>query len=254
MNNHVRSVIFIDLDETIMTGPFSSVVFPQLFQAVSDKSGVSVEEVRRQVVKENLDRQENPSVPAVLAMDWDDIISTVATRLGVKLQPNIEDIVRTHAGPPYSAAEADARHVLHELRKPYRAIVVATKGLRKYQLPILDALELTPLFTQILTPDTHHVLKRNIAFYGDWPTKTRLQMHVGDHFQDDVVAPEAFGFKAIWKPSEPDETLAGVDPFARPQVYRYPENSDKRPHAIILSLAELSAVVEQLEAEYLVDD
>lgn len=247
MKNQFHSVIFFDLDYTILHGPFESAVFPIVLRELAQKSGLDMAEARRRVVEENLYRQNQPGISAVDAMDWDDIVQTVAERLGVQLDADVLGIVRTHAGPPYTEVLDHAGTILRQLAGEGRAIVAATKGLRKYQLPVLDALELTPLFTEVLTPDTNNALKREIAFYGDWPLATRVQLSVGDHYEDDVIGPKSFGFKVIWKPNVSLEGLATVDPLARPGAFDYRSDQAVRPDAIIASLAELPWVIQQLD-------
>jgi len=244
-------VVFIDLDSTILRGPFESAVFPVVLAELAIKSRLDVKEARRQVFQEYLDRQKTPGIPAALAVDWDDILDTVAARLGVRLEARALEIANSHAGPPYSAVLDDAGQILRSLVSPQRAIVVATKGLRKYQLPVLDALGLTPLFTDILTPDVHHALKQEAAFYGHWPRSTRLQISVGDYYEDDVEAPSRFGFKTVWKLDAPDGDLARADPFDRPIQFNYSSGQTTRPDAIILSLHELPQVVRCLEQQAL---
>lgn len=246
-----QSVVFVDLDATIIRGPFESAVFPVVFAEMANKSGLEPKEIRRLVLQENLDRQNNPSLPAPLTMDWDDIFSTVAARLGVKLEAKAVDIANSHAGPPYAAVLDHADAALRQLASPQRAIVAATKGLRKYQRPVLDALGLTPLFADVLTPDVNGVLKQDMAFYGRWPLVTRLQISVGDHYEDDVVAPTRFGFKTIWKVNTLDNELQELEPFVRPQEFHYTDDQTVRPDAIILSLHELPQVVAQMEAQAL---
>ena len=243
-----QSVVFIDLDATILRGPFESAVFPVVFAELSLKSGLDAPEIRRRVIQENLDRQRDPNVPATLAMDWDDILDTVAGRLGVKLEASAVQIANSHAGPPYSTLLDDVQ-VLRQLASPRRAIVVATKGLRKYQLPVLNALGLTSLFADILTPDVNHALKQDIAFYGHWPRSARLQISVGDNYEDDVVAPRRFGFKTVWKLNTPDSELRTADPFARPHRFSYSASQIVLPDAIIVSLYELPLVVAHLEEQ-----
>jgi len=248
-----QSVVFLDLDATIIRGPFESAVFPVVFAELARKSRLAVKEVRRQTIQEYLDRQQDAKVPATRAVDWDDILSTVAERLKVKLEAKAVDIVNSHAGPPYAAVLDGADQVLKQLAKPHRAVVVATKGLRKYQLPVLDALGLTPLFTDILTPDVNNALKNNIAFYGRWPEMARLQISVGDHYEDDVVAPRQFGFKVVWKVDRPDEARWGSldQPLDRLANWGYLPNQTVRPDAILFSLRELPAVVDRLEEQAL---
>ena len=252
MENHWLSVVFIDVDNTIIKGPFESVVFPIIFSEISGKSGLGVDEIRRLVVKENLDRQQDPKIPAVVAMDWDDIVRTVAATLGVRVTPSVVDIVRSHTYPPYSSILDDAQNVLRLISRPHRAIVAATKGLRKYQLPILDALGLTSLFTDILTPDTSNALKTEVSFYGKWPSLTKLQISVGDYYEDDVRAPKAFGFKTIWIPNRQNQNneLRSMHPLTRPLVYSQ-ESQSVQPDAIITSLQELEEAIAQIEARHL---
>ena len=243
--------MFVDLDATIIRGPFESAVFPVVFAELAQKSGLDVKEVRRRTIQEYLDRQQDSNVPATRAVDWDDILNTVAERLRVKLEAKAVDIANSHAGPPYAALLDGADQVLKQLASPGRAIVVATKGLRKYQLPVLDALGLTPLFTDILTPDVNNALKNDIAFYGRWPEMTRLQISVGDHYEDDVVAPCRFGFKTIWKLNDPNTGLEKRDPFARPIEFLYTKDLPIRPDAIIFSSCELPVVIARLEEQAL---
>jgi putative hydrolase of the HAD superfamily len=246
---HYQSVVFVDLDATILRGPFESAVFPVVFAELAHKTGLDKQELRRRVIQENLERQRDPDCTAVRAMDWDDILETVARRLGIRLGTQAVEIAHQHAGPPDSAVLDDADDVLRQLAGSHRALVVATKGLSKYQRPVLDALGLTPLFTDILTPDVNGALKNNIAFYGQWPSSTRLQISVGDHYEDDVAAPKRFGFKAIWKVNTPDGGLQRLDPFNRPDSFGYSAGQTVRPDAIIVSLRELPHVVEALEKE-----
>jgi FMN phosphatase YigB (HAD superfamily) len=242
-----RSVVFTDLDNTLLEGPFQTTVFPTISSELAGKAGLKQEEVRYLLVKENLDRQRNPNIPATLAMDWDDIVNAVAEGLGVSPELKVVDLVRSHASPPYTNVLETANEVLQQLTKPYRAIVAATKGLKKYQIPVLDALGLTPLFDDILTPDTHHILKQDLAFYGSWPTITRLQVSVGDHYQDDVVAPNRFGFRTVWKLHSQNHELTSPSPLTRPKQFNYARDQAIKPDAIILQLQELPAVVSYFE-------
>ncbi len=249
MKNRWRSVIFIDLDNTLLHGPFESAVFPVAFRELAAKSGLDEAEIRRRVLEENLRRQQTPGIAAVQAMDWGDILQTVAQDLGAELEADVQGIVNTHAAPPYAVLLDDAGAVLRRLARQDRALVVATNGLRKYQGPVLDALGLTPLFTEILTPDSHNALKQAVAFYGDWPRKTQVQISVGDRYDDDVSAPKSFGFRSIWKPGVPLGPASTLAPRLRPDAFQYQAGQTTRPDAIIASLAELPAVIEQLEQQ-----
>jgi FMN phosphatase YigB (HAD superfamily) len=239
-------VVFFDLDGTLTINPFEAVVWPAVMGEIADKSGESLDTVRALIVEENEVRQNDPSVSSIAAMDWDDIAETVAVHLGATLESSCEALVREYAASHSSVLEG-GREVLQELNAPHRALVVATKGLAKYQQPVLDALGLAGLFAAVLTPDLHGALKKNLAFFGKWPSATRLQIMVGDRYDDDVYAPGSYGFKTIWKPGELQPALQRKDPFARSLLYDYAPDQTTPADAIIVSLAELPAVVRRLE-------
>lgn len=251
-----ESVVFIDLDHTLLEGPFDAVVFPQVLGKIAQQSGLDYDTLLRLVRKENLERQHNPAFSAVQAMDWDDILTQAAYRLGVKLKTNALEVVQVHPGPPYTLLHAGAREALEQLAaaRPGRALVLATKGLRKYQLPILEAHGLLPFFDDILTPDANQALKQSIAFYARWPQMTCVQIMVGDTYEDDILPARRFGFKTVWKPRvNPEASPAAVvmDPFLRVYEKQYfLTDQVVRPDAIILSLSELPEVVERLEYDY----
>ncbi len=253
----------MDLDGTLVRGPFEPAVFPVVFGELARKTGRDVQSIRRQAIRLYLERQGDPTLPAVRAVDWDDIFKTMAREWGVALEANAVEIVRAHAGPPDAAILDHGDEIVKQLAAPGRALVLATKGLSKYQRPVLDALGLTPLFTDILTPDVNHALKNDLAFFGAWPQAADLKISVGDHYEDDVVAPKRFksGWRSVWKIGTPDEEtteqlfharssveLRQLDPFARPARFKYTTSQTTQPDAIIFSLLELPRVVENIQA------
>jgi FMN phosphatase YigB (HAD superfamily) len=246
------SVIFFDLDGTIMVNPFESAVWPVILSDLSVRTGISVERLYKIIANENRRRQDNPNCPAVQAMDWDDIVQTVATRLGTSISSSCEQLVRQHA-TTHSSILDQGDQVLKQLGQEHRALVVATKGLRKYQQPVLDALGLTRSFRAILTPDTHNALKKNPAFFGDWPRKSQVTIMVGDSYEDDVRTPVSEGFKTVWKHVEigTHPQLAHADPFTRARNFPYRPDQTARPDAIIASLQELPALVNQWETAWM---
>lgn len=243
-----QSVIFIDLDGTLIVNPFEAAVWPQVLGEIARKSGQSLEAIYALIEAENDVRQQGDYFSPVLAMDWDDISQTVAWRLGVRLEANCENLVRQHAASQSSTLEY-AHEALHELQASHRALVVATKGLAKYQQPVLEALELTPYFTAVLTPDTHNALKKHRHFFGDWSQQAQLVVMVGNRYDDDVLYPARHGFKTIWKPPQSliPPSLYAEDPFTRAQMYLYADAQSAHATAIILSLRELPETVMRLE-------
>lgn len=257
MTANPRSVVFIDLDHTLLEGPFESVVFPQILGEISRATGLAYETLLQQVRRENLDRLVNPDYSPVQAMDWDDIFTCTADRLGVRLQSSALELVNAYLSPPYIHLHEGACEALEALAsdKPRRALVLATKGLRKYQLPVLDALELARYFDEVLTPDSSLVLKQSPAFYGRWPKITRLQIMVGDNYQDDVLPAHGFGFKTVWVNRQ------GADQAIHHPWYSAFHPSDTstaaggvredpvQPDATIASLAELAPIIDRFEHE-----
>ena len=241
-----RTVLFIDLDHTILRGPLSNVVVPTAIREMAVGTGRPAEEIHDFLRHESRSRRADPDFPLIRALDWSDIIRTVARRLAVSLSVDPDDLARKSSGPPHSMILDDAGAVLKQLSRPDRFLVAATRGLRKYQLPLLDGLGLRKRFHAVLTPEESGVLKTDRAFYGDWPERAGISIHVGDSYPDDVAAPIRFGHRAIWRPRNPNVGQTALDPFVRAASFSLPE-SGPRPDAVIHHLKELPAVVERLE-------
>ncbi len=244
-----QTVVFIDLDATLIINPFDRAVWPVILGEIAAQSGQTPEHILDLIAAENAARQADDRVPPVQAMDWDDISQVVASRLGVTLMASAEALVRQHTAQSSILDAGDA--VLRELAAPHRALVVATKGLAKYQRPVLDALGLTPLFTSILTPDAHNGLKKHRAFFGEWPERARLAVMVGDLYDDDVLYPGGHGFRTVWKQPGLSSALAAKDPFSRALLYPYSAEQPTSADAIITHLSELPAVIRRLEMSVL---
>lgn len=251
-----QSVVFIDLDRTLLEGPFPPLVFPRILGEIARKTGMSIEGLEKLAREENRARMADPTCPAVRAMDWDDIFTQLAGRFGVQLPFSALDIVRAHPGSPFSSLHPGAMEALKMLAaaRPRRALVLATKGLGKYQLPVIEALGLRPYFDAILTPEVNQALKNSPDFYKPWPELTRLQIMVGDTYEDDVVPAQRFGFRTVWKIDKPLDYPVSVDPFARPkELLNGDPRRAVRPDAIIFSLFELPEVINRIEDEALQD-
>jgi FMN phosphatase YigB (HAD superfamily) len=244
-----RSVLFFDLDGTLMVNPFGGAVWPQVLADLEGESGKPRAELYALIEAEYDARQADPLSDPIRAMDWDDITRTVALRLGADLHHDLVALVQQHAAS-HSAILDDGLDILQALQSPERALLVATKGLARYQQPVLDALGLTPHFTAILTPDVHHGLKRDRAFFGEWPGQGQTAIMIGDRYDDDVLYPTGHGLRSIWKPS-PDQVpppLHSLDPFGRAQYYPWSDDQPAHAEAIILHLRELLTVISAMEA------
>lgn len=251
------TVCFIDLDGTIMVNPFATAVWPVITRELATHTGLSPKVFLREFHAENLRRQHTqPNDP--LTMDWDDIVHTIARKHGVKLSVRVIDLVRDNCKAPHIAVLDSALSVLKTLKTEGRRLVVASKGLSKYQMPVLSALGLQPLFDDFLMPDLSGYLKTEFGFYESYVRACNgcLFIHVGDHYYDDVICPKRWGFKSILR--LPLRELDLWTAFERPQqlnhfrhhIETYPtEPTSVLPDAVITHLNELPNVVSALEQE-----
>ena len=194
--------LFMDLDGTIMRNPFWTAVFPIVSDQLAAAAGLPAQDVLRMIMEENRRRMRSGKDVA-LAMDWDDIVRSVAARLGALWQLSVEQLVIDNCKPPHIEMLDQADQALEAaLRRGWR-LVVASHGLCKYQLPVLQALGLYSLFTDVATPDTRLCLKPDRCFWLPYVESERPAVHLGDLYQDDVLAPKTCGVLAVWKPVPP---------------------------------------------------
>jgi FMN phosphatase YigB (HAD superfamily) len=201
--------------------------------------------------------------------DHDDIMMTVAAAYRIPdgaLSPRLhEELCAAHAAPPHTATLDDAASVLRSLKtapdgRP-RRLVVSTMGLSKYQLPVMRALGLYELFDDVLTPDLTDHLKTARGYYaryldaaGTYASARRI--NIGDNYEHDIEVPKSLGALAVLRLPEPE--LAAFTPFERAAhlaaysatIQNYPTDRPVRavPDAVVISLAELPAVIAHLEA------
>jgi putative hydrolase of the HAD superfamily len=249
MTRLYESVLFFDLDGTLMVNPFGGAVWPRVMADLQAQTGQAADDLYTLIEAEYDSRQADLLSDPIHAMDWDDITRTVAARLGAELRYDLVALVEQYAAS-HAAVLDDGLELLPHLQSPERALVVATKGLARYQQPVLDALGLTPHFSAILTPDVHHGLKRDRAFFGDWPGQGRTAIMIGDRYDDDVLYPSGHGLRSIWKPAQDQvpKSLHTLDPFERAQQYPWTADQPAHAEAIIFHLRELLTVIPAMEA------
>jgi len=245
---HWKTVVFVDLDYTIMRSAIETVVTPVVEGEIAQKTGKTMAELDQLITAELSRRHGDPSLPVTVKMDWDDIFRTIANKLEIQLQSSASQAIQNYIGMPQLSLYDGVREVLRELSTPERAVVLATDGLCKFQLPILQGFGLISYFDEILTPDSSNALKKTIEFYGEWPSKTNFQIMVGDRYKDDMAPAKTHGFKTIWT----FQSLCNINPLERPDLFNWiTEEQQSQPDAIIFSLKELPRVVTDLERKYL---
>jgi len=253
----VQTVIFFDLDATLVENRFSQRVMADVLSEIATQADVEARTLRRALIAENYRRQsENPD--DVLTMDWDDIARTVAAQHGVQLSQSIDELWQRYADGEQVEVLDDAHAMLRRLQADHRRLVIATKGLSKYQRPVMAVTGLDELFDDLLAPDLTGYHKASPGYMADYKRRYpgALCIHVGDHYIDDVIAPLRNGFFSVLRAPRA-ELAAEPDPFARvalldgvlEHIHAYPAESDARPHAVVTSLQEVPEIVSRLEAE-----
>lgn len=250
------TTLFIDLDATLVENKFSFRAVGELLQEIADATGKDIAEIGPLLGQENARRQtDDPD--NVLTMDWDDIIETVARQQGVTLSRKLLDGWQKYASADDVDVLDNAPDVLRQLRAPHRQLVLATKGLSKYQIPVLTVTHMRDLLDDMLTPDITGYLKTTPAYFDKYTQNApddMLFIQLGDHYYDDVICAKRNGFYSVMR--APIEALRGLDPFERPahlaqyisQIKTYPEEgSDVLPDAVVVSLQEAPAVIERIE-------
>ncbi len=246
-------VLLFDMDGTLVDNRFSRKALGQLLAEIAVASGKSISELAKLMGEEN-ERRQQQDPDNVLTMDWDDILETLACQHGVTLSRKGVDLWQEAANAEDVIVYDNAHAVLDTLKQAGYRLVIATKGLSKYQDPVLRVTGLATYFDDILTPDNTGYLKTSPAYFDRvrraYPNAQFIQ--VGDHHYDDVICPLRNGFKSILR--APIAELADIDALARPQyLTRYSSSitgfrpeCNALPHAIVISLEEVPALIEQL--------
>jgi FMN phosphatase YigB (HAD superfamily) len=251
----VSTTLFFDLDGTLMTNPFWSVVFPKVTESLAEQTGKTPQALFEVIMAEHDRRLQNPLADRPLTMDWEDIFASVAAAQDAHITFSAEALVIAHAAPPYTETLDKAPEVLRRLRQNGgRKLVAASMGLSKYQFPVMRALGLYDCFDDFLTPDRTGYLKTERGFYADYLGQPDLRIHIGDRYDHDCYFPKSLGARVVMR--LPFTELAAPDPFDRP---RYLDKLKARisglvdggipvpPDAVVIHLRELEGVISRLE-------
>ncbi len=254
----MQTIVFVDVDSTLVENRFSRKVIGTLLQEIADVTGKPLPELGKEMGAENSYRQKNDP-DNVLTMDWDDIVLTLATRYQVTLSRPLLELWEDMALPEDVEILDNSPAVMQQLKAAHRTLVVATKGLMKYQIPVLRAAGLETAFEDILTPDKTGYLKTTRAYFNHYldayPNACFIQ--VGDHYMDDLICAKRNGFYSILR--APIAELADLTPLERPaklsefvsQIPTYPaDGSDVLPDAVVVNLAEVPDVIATLEMQF----
>lgn len=181
-----REWITFDLDGTLMQNPFGEWVFPEI-EHIFQQATLTEEKIVPMLVAEHKYRMKKGHV--VEAYDWDHIVQHILNQQDISALINVEKLVQKHAvQPKVYILEENIISILQQLKTKGYLLAAVTNGFLKYQLPVLDALQLTPLFDRIITPEIARYGKPHIKMVDSLIDKdNHLVAHVGDRIDHDVV-------------------------------------------------------------------
>lgn len=173
--------ITFDLDGTLMQNPFVNHVFPEIVRLVKEQDS-SIENVLQDIISEHMSRMEASRF--VEAYDWDEIVSVYLAGKG--LSPiHVEKIVCQFCSEPaIYLLEDEVLGVLEGLKAKGYFLAAVTNGYMKYQLPVMDALKLTPLFDAIVSPESVGFAKPDYRIFES--VNGNIAIHVGDRVEHDI--------------------------------------------------------------------
>ena len=257
----ISTILFFDLDGTLIVNPFGKVVFPTVTALLARHApGTSAKDFMLEIIAESQRRQTVTRADrASWIWDWDDMVQVVAQQHGITAIPRAicEELAIQHAAPPYTATLDEAEQVLRALRRPERRLVVTTMGLSKYQIPVLRGLGIYDLFNDVLTPDLAGFLKTEAGYYRRYTDlgSDVVKISIGDNYIHDVEFPNSLGHRTVLRLPVPE--VASLTPFERSghlaaladRIQFYPASPKALPDAVVVHLRELPEVIAELEQE-----
>lgn len=107
------------------------------------------------------------------------------------------------------------------------------------------------LFDAFLAPDLANALKGCREYYGSLLGGAELAISVGDNYRQDIVAPKRLGMHTVWISRQAHPEIAELAPFERAQYCDSLAHEQVYPDAVVVSFAELPAVINEIENQYL---
>ncbi|MEM0096986.1 MAG: HAD family hydrolase [Conexivisphaerales archaeon] len=180
----------VDLDDTLFYNEYAMEVFPDYVIDICNLTGLHPAEVKNLIYSEHYWRL---SQGMYTAFDWESIVYSVARRLNITKRWNLKELQEKY----YSADNVFLMNGAIEFLESINGkAVAATNGFSKYQLKILEKLNIRHYFNRILSPDITHYTKGNVKFYSDYAGLNRI--HVGDDYFFDVEIPLQSGSSTLW--------------------------------------------------------
>lgn len=264
----------IDLDRVLIQNPFLFGVFPEIrskLRHLVKPEVAETEDPDRWIMKQIYDKHGQRLLAAdwVSSSDWDSIVNEVAQEMGYTEHIDVTGLVRHYARPPYIAAYSDVRPALEWLRGNVNSLWWISNGFARYQIPVMEALELQPYFHGYFAPDTHLGIKPyerifEAAIEAAQEDRTQGVM-VGDSLTADVAGARLNGMLGVWLDRSLNPVFDSVAPWDIPKLdffqqyvidnarrefradaYKLDIPNDCIPHAVIRSLDQLPEVLTYL--------
>ena len=195
-----------DLDGVLIENPFMSGVFPEIAETIARRFNHTVDcmmpkdqlhqEVFARIKKEYQRRfsSDNPHT----AYDWDEIVNQVAQDFSYPDKIDVEELVIKYCKPPHIKAYDRADDLLKKLKEVGWKIGVITNGYRRYQQPVLEALDLMKYVDQLITPQGVETIKPDPSIFDEIEgLKTDKWFHIGDTISHDILGGNIGGAKTI---------------------------------------------------------
>lgn len=212
----MKKWITFDLDGTLMQNPFVGHVFPEIEKRILQENKL-LKDVVQQLILEHEARL-NAGRTAD-AYDWDGIVSNYLRTNNLNSVINVEEILSGYCiQPNIYLLEDSISEVLDELKQRGYSLAVVTNGFTKYQLPVMDVLNLTNHFDLIVTPEEVGYAKPDKRVYSSILKLGEICGHVGDRIDHDIISANAVGIRSIWINRHLPDAIKNMIPSKRKSV------------------------------------
>ncbi|HWI50693.1 MAG TPA: HAD family hydrolase [Symbiobacteriaceae bacterium] len=269
------ALISFDLDGVLQRNPFQGSRPDGVFGHIKRELAAYVQSANPEsdalelVYREHHDRMYGNRM--VACFDWDDIVATVAARLGAPFKLDVGALVDRYAvDPTLCYLYPGAAECLQTLTDAGYTLVTTTNGYKRYQEPVLRQLGILHFFRAMISPEMAGAAKPETGIFRAAEAYGAPRIHIGDTLPHDVAGAKRAGWQVIYivQPGAPGFTelppaLTAMAPMDRPAQalewlghrlekergwHGHPpaELPECIPDAIVTSLAEIPATVAAL--------
>nr|KJR72268.1 MAG: hydrolase [Vulcanisaeta sp. AZ3] len=179
--------VLVDLDGTLLPLEAWDPVFQDASEVIAKEVGIDWRVVFQEAKKLNMELMRGFSIKA---FDWDYIFMEVASRFGVSVNVDIEELLmrRVMEFKPYDGS----MEFLKLIKSLGYGVIIATNGWYKYQSIVIERLGFSQFVDGIRTPDIVGCPKNCCEFFRDGI------IMVGDNPLFDVYYPSMCGLATLF--------------------------------------------------------